>query len=171
MDADDIVVEAAGAGDAERVADLWVDLAAGQREYGSHLRADTNRAVARDAATRHAVTGGLRVARAPDGDLVGFVTFAPETGSYEQDVERGTVHNLYVRPAFRDRGVGGRLLAAAEAALAAAGADVVSLEVMADNAGARRFYARAGYEPHRVEVEKPLDGARSDTDSREDGQR
>ncbi|ESP88224.1 GNAT family N-acetyltransferase [Candidatus Halobonum tyrrellensis] len=167
---DEIAVETADADDAERVADLWVDLAADQRAYGSHLRAADNRAVARDAATRHGVSGGLTVARA-DGDVVGFVMFAPETGSYEQDVERGVVHNIYVEPAYRGRGVGGRLLAAAEEALAAAGANVVSLEVMADNDDARRFYERAGYEPHRVEVEKPLDGGENDTDSREDGQR
>ena len=167
---DDIVVEGADADDAERVGDLWVDLAAGQRAHGSHLIADANRAVARDAATRHAITGGLTVARADEG-VVGFVMFAPETGSYEQDVERGVVHNIYVDSAYRDRGVGGRLLAAAEASLAAAGADVVSLEVMADNDAARRFYARAGYEPHRVELEKPLAADRSDTDSRMDGER
>ena len=168
---DDIVVEGASAEDAERVADLWVDLAAGQRGSGSHLRADANRSVARDAAVRHAISGGLTVARTPGGDVVGFVTFAPEAGSYEQDVERGAVHNIYVEPAYRDRGVGGRLLAAAEDSLAAAGAEAVTLEVMAANADARRFYERAGYEPHRVEVEKPLDGGQSDTDSRVDGKR
>lgn len=168
---DDVVVEGASTEDAERVADLWVDLAADQRGHGSHLRPDANRGVARDAATRHAISGGLTVARAPDDGIVGFVMFAPETGSYEQDVERGSVHNIYVDPAYRDRGVGRRLLAAAEEALDAAGADVVSLEVMAANADARRFYARAGYEPHRIEVEKPLDGAQNDTDSREDAKR
>ena len=43
---------------------------------------------------------------------------------------------------------------------------VVSLEAMAANERARRFYERHGYRPHRVELEKP---ARNDTHSKEDG--
>lgn len=163
---DGVRIESARMADADRITDLWVALAAGQRAHGSSLLAEANRAVARDAVARHVVTGGLVVAR--DGeDILGFVMFAPETGSYEQDVERGIVRNLYVRPGDRGRGLGARLLDAAEDALASEGADVVSLEAMADNEGARRFYERAGYEEHRVELQKPVSTRESDTDSRE----
>ena len=159
-------IEPARMADADRIADLWVALAAGQRAHGSSLLAEANRSVARDAVARHVVTGGLVVARDRD-DIRGFVMFAPETGSYEQDVERGIVRNLYVRPGDRGRGLGSRLLDAAEDALASEGADVVSLEAMADNEAARRFYGRAGYEEHRVELQKPLSTRESDTDSKE----
>lgn len=160
-----MTVESADPEDVEAVADLWVDLAAGQRTHGSHLLAGPNRGVVRDALVRHAVLGGLLVAREGDA-IVGFVMFEPESGSYEQDADRGIVHNLYVVPERRGEGVGSALLAAAEDALADEGADVVALEVMAENDAARRFYRRHGYEPLRLELERDLD-PESDTHTRE----
>jgi ribosomal protein S18 acetylase RimI-like enzyme len=99
---------------------------------------------------------------AVDEGVLGFVMFGLETGGYEQDVTRGVIHNLYVRPAHRDRGIGSRLLAAAERELAARDADVVSLEAMMANQAAVRFYERNGYRRHRVELEKRLDDSASD---------
>lgn len=88
---------------------------------------------------------------------LGFVMFSFETGRYSQDVTRGVVDNLYVRPGVRNRGVGSALLAAAERSLREAGADLVSLDAMAENENARRFYRRHGYAPHRIEFEKSFD--------------
>ncbi|QZY04041.1 GNAT family N-acetyltransferase [Halobaculum roseum] len=176
--------------DVDAVADLWVALADGQRSYGTHLAGAENRPDAADAAARAVVTDGLVVARGPDsgeadlddtetdgadsdgtgsprsepGAIVGFVTFGVESGRYDLDVTRGVVYNLFVRERHRGAGVGSRLLATAESSLADAGADVISLEVMADNADAKRFYDRHGYEPHRVELEKSIPGDGSDTD-------
>ncbi|QZP39014.1 GNAT family N-acetyltransferase [Halobaculum magnesiiphilum] len=174
--------------DVDAVADLWVALADGQRSYGTHLAAAENRPDAADAAARAVVTDGLVVARGPDSDesdpgdtdgsdsdgtgsprsesdaIVGFVTFGVESGRYDLDVTRGVVYNLFVREHYRGVGVGSQLLATAESSLGDAGVDVISLEVMADNADAKRFYDRHGYEPHRVELEKPIRGDGSDTD-------
>jgi len=149
-------VEPGTAADAETLADLWVDLAAGQRAHGSHVAAEGNREVVREAIARHAVADGLRVARA-GGETLGFVMFGPETGRYRQEVDRGVVRNLYVRPERRGEGIGSELLAVAEDALEAAGAEVISLKAMADNEAARRFYERHGYRTHRVELEKRPD--------------
>jgi len=174
--------------EAERVADLWVDLARDQRRHGSHLRAAANRSAVLDSIRRHVVAGRLLVARARPGDVdadgerrgsanenenenanetesgeptvVGFITFGYESGTYQQSVDRGVVENIFVTRSRRGRGVGSALLRTAEETLAENGADVVSLDVMADNAGARRFYRRHGYDPHRVTMERP---ARSDT--------
>nr|WP_224337370.1 GNAT family N-acetyltransferase [Haloprofundus halobius] len=143
--------------EAERIAELWVTLAAGQREFGSHLHAEANRGQIHDAIARHVVTGGLLVARADDRELVGFVMFEPETDSYAQDVCRGAIQNVYVDPAYRNDGVGTALLDAAERALADAGADVIHLEAMAGNEAARRLYERRGYRLHRVELEKRVE--------------
>lgn len=141
---------------ADDVAALWVRLADDQQSYGSHLLAEPNRDLARDSAAQHAVTGGLLVAR--DGsELVGFITFSKEHGDYDVGVERGLVHDLFVRPSHRDGGIGSRLLNAAERRLANDGIDRVSLEAMASNTDARRFYERHGYEQFRVELEKTLD--------------
>ena len=172
------VVERGTVEDIDAVADLWVDLARGQQAHGTHLRAEPNRTAAVDAVAHAVVSGGLLVARARSPDeppgrggrpsddrgVVGFVTFGREDGRYEQDVERGTVYNLYVRPQYRGRGLGSRLLADAESVLADQGAGVVALEAMATNVDARRFYERHGYEPHRIELEKSLTGAGNDSD-------
>jgi ribosomal protein S18 acetylase RimI-like enzyme len=160
----DVHTESATLADLDRLVELWVELASDQHAYDSHLAAEPNRTPAREALASRVVTGGVRVVR--DGDIVGFVMFGLEHGSYEQTVTRGVVHNLFVVPGARGRGIGSALLATAESALADEGADVVALEAMAENEDARRFYERNGYRPHRVELEKP---ARSDTHSREDG--
>jgi ribosomal protein S18 acetylase RimI-like enzyme len=168
-----VTVERGSVDDVGPVADLWVDLAAGQRAYGTHLESIGNRRAAAESVASAASTGGLVVARvaessrsdaAPGSDIVGFVTFGLETGRYEQDVRRGVVYNLFVRGPYRDAGVGSRLLETAESALAASGADVVALEAMAANRDAQRFYERHGYEPHRVEFEKSIRKTGSDSD-------
>nr|WP_117595331.1 GNAT family N-acetyltransferase [Haloprofundus halophilus] len=146
--------------EAGRIADLWVALADGQREFGSHLRAEENREQIYDAITRHIIVGGLLVAR--DSDIVGFVMFEPEVDGYEQDISRGTIQNVYVDPEYRNDGVGSALLDAAESALAGAGADVIRLEAMAGNDAARRLYERRGYRLHRVELEKRVENDNND---------
>nr|WP_143085703.1 MULTISPECIES: GNAT family N-acetyltransferase [Halogranum] len=153
--------------DVETLTDLWVDLAAGQRDYGSHLYATTNREIARDSVAHHVATEGLLVARVdePAETIAGFVMFAPEGGHYDQDVSRGVIENLYVAPDYRNEGIGAALLAAAESRLVAAGLDAVTLDAMATNEAARRFYRRHGYEPHRVELEKRVE---NDNKTRQD---
>jgi len=144
-----------GMDEADAVTDAWVDLAAGQRQYGSLLRAEANREAVREAVARSIVTGGLLVAYDPD--LVGFVMFGPESGTYEQHAEKGIVENLYVVPERRGEGIGTALLEAAEESLAADGAEVISLDVMADNEAARRFYREHGYDPNRVTMTRPVE--------------
>jgi ribosomal protein S18 acetylase RimI-like enzyme len=162
-----VALEPATTDDVDRLADLWVDLARDQRDHGSHLRADANRSAVRETVARHVVTGGLLVARVDgedaegtddaDDGIAGFVMFGPETVSYEQDVSRVVVQNIYVVPGRQRQGIGSALLSAAEDALRDSGADAVVLETMADNDAARAFYRRHGYEPHRVELEKQTD--------------
>lgn len=157
----------------DALVELWVALASDQRTHGSHILPEPNRGVIRDSLARRAVTGGLRAARHGE-EVVGFVSFELERGAYDSDETRGIVRNVYVDPAYRGRGVGSDLLDAAEAALVDAGATVVALEAMADNDRARGFYRCRGYAPHRVQFEKPLDGAapaeadENDTHSKED---
>lgn len=141
--------------DADELVDMWLSLADGQRQYGSHIPAEPNRAQIRESILRHIATDRLLVAR--DDTISGFVMFSIERGDFEQDATRGIVENLYVRPDRRDAGIGSQLLTAAEQRLRDRGADTVALNVMADNDDARRFYRAHGYTPHRLEVEKSLD--------------
>jgi ribosomal protein S18 acetylase RimI-like enzyme len=168
-----VSIENGSVEDVDAVADLWVELAAGQREFGSHLFAGENRATVREAIAKNAVADELLVARAeseteeatdePETDseqsseIVGFVTFSIESGSYDRDVTRGLVQNVFVVSDHRGQGIGSDLLGEAETLLAERGADAISLEVMADNEEARRFYQRHGYTPHRIELEKSVE--------------
>jgi ribosomal protein S18 acetylase RimI-like enzyme len=152
----------------DTLVDLWVALASEQQAHDSHILPEANRAVVRDALAKHAVSGGIRVARC-EGDVVGFVTFDIERGAYEQDEQRGVVRNVYVEPPYRGAGVGTALMDAAESSLRAAGATVVSLEAMAANRAARRFYRERGYRPHRVQFEKGVDGSSDGTGNSPDG--
>jgi ribosomal protein S18 acetylase RimI-like enzyme len=145
---------------AGEVTDLWVDLAEDQRDYGSHLLAAENRTRIREAVVRHIVTDSLLVAR-DDGDLVGFVMFSVESGSFDQDVRRGLIENLFVAESDRRETVGEQLLSAAETVLADRDVEVVALDVLYGNESARAFYDELGYEPHRLELEKVVE---SDTD-------
>ena len=221
-----VVIRPAETADADDLATLWVELAAGQRRHGSHLHAEENRSRIYETMLQHAVTDTAFVARVvddpepdsepePDSDadraaeadvdpatdaeadrspdedahhatdadtdpsssradeddqaagdpeLVGFVTFDLESERFQQDVTRGFVHNLVVRRDHRGRGIGTALLTGAERVLAERGADVVALQAMAANEDARAFYRRCGYEPHRVELEKPLESDNLTTD-------
>jgi ribosomal protein S18 acetylase RimI-like enzyme len=141
--------------EAPTIADRWVDLAAEQRAHGSHLAAAANRERILDSIGQHIADGNLLVARS-GGAIVGFVMFSIERRLYAVSTTRGIVRNLHVLPEHRGEGIGSALLAAAEADLAAAGAERVGLEALVGNADARRFYEANGYTPHRIEFEKPV---------------
>lgn len=159
-------IDQATQSDLDAIVEAWVTLAREQRTHGSHVPAEPNRAAMRESLGRSVVVDDVLVARI-DGDVVGFVTLEIERGRLEQSVTRGVVPYLFVAPDRRDEGIGTALLEAAESRLVEHGADVVSLEVMADNEAARRFYRRHGYEPHRVTMEKPASNE-SDTHSKDD---
>jgi len=167
-----VIVEVPDSDAATDLGDLWVELAAEQCQHGSHLLAERNRASITENIRRAIVARGMYVARAGadddvgagPGTILGFVMFTSDTEVMATDATRGTIENLYVRPDYRDQEIGSQLIAAAEAALAERGVDVIKLEVLAANDAARRFYRRHGYEPHRVQLEKP---AESDNHSKD----
>lgn len=180
-------IEPATTADVDDLVDAWVDLAETQRRHGSHLAASANREAVRPLLAHHVVSGSVLVARGEgggrDGDstaterepapLLGFANFGLEEGALDSDATRGIVHNLYVGPSARGEGVGSALLSAAESALVERGADVVAIEALWENEGARRLYRRRGYEPHRVQFERRVetegagDAGKSDTNSRD----
>jgi GNAT superfamily N-acetyltransferase len=63
---------------------------------------------------------------------------------------------LYVAPSHRGQGLGGRLLAAAEALVRERGAELLEVNVDGEDVDARRFYERHGYsnrEPGQTEAQ------------------
>lgn len=138
---------------ADTVTDLWVALAHGQQQYGSHLLSTENRPVVRDQILQRIVADNLLIACA-DGSIVGFVMFRMDQLQYSEDATTGIVENLYVTPEHRREGTGSALLSAAERELTDAGATLVRVEALAKNDAARSFYAEHGYRPHRMTLEK-----------------
>jgi len=150
-----VELRAADTDDTDVLVDLWVELARDQRAHGSHLVPEENRSAIREAITRRVLSQNVVLA-SEGGEAVGFVMYSVEQGRYEQDVTRGIIENVYVRAGRRRRGIGSDLIDAAERDLAERGVEVTTLEVMAPNEAAQRFYERHGYTPHRVELEKRL---------------
>jgi ribosomal-protein-alanine acetyltransferase len=84
-------------------------------------------------------TASLLVARW-GGRLVGYALVLTRRGSCT-----ARLYSLAVAPWSAGRGIGSRLLAAAEAVALARGADSMRLEVRTDNAAAIHLYERRGY--------------------------
>ncbi len=83
-----------------------------------------------------------------DGEVAGFVM-----------VRADEVEQVYVAAGHRGSGVAGRLLAAAERRVAAAGHAEAWLAVATGNARARRFYERQGWiDQGAIEHAAPVDG-------------
>jgi ribosomal protein S18 acetylase RimI-like enzyme len=68
--------------------------------------------------------------------------FDPQLANGE---DRAFIHSFRVRPEFRSRGLGTRLLQKAEADLVARNFKIAGLNVAEDNVAALRFYERHGY--------------------------
>lgn len=85
------------------------------------------------------------------GAVVGFVCAGPSpdrdaaAAGEGPDGPVGAVFALYVHPAHWGRGIGRRVLAAAEAALRADGYRRATLWVLVSNERGRRFYERCGW--------------------------
>lgn len=161
-----LVIEPPSVDELDSLADCWVDLAREQRAHGSHVLPDANRDRIRSIFGAHHASETVLVARL-DGTLVGFGTFAVERGALEIDSDRGHLSNLYVKPSFRGRTIGTALLRAIESTLTERGVSVLTLEVLADNEAARRFYRSNGYTAQRISMEHSLEsGDENDTHSK-----
>lgn len=69
----------------------------------------------------------------------------------------GYLHLLYVRPEARGTGVAAALVREVASRLRARGADVLELEVVASNAGARTVYERWGFQPVDLTLAAPIE--------------
>lgn len=73
-----------------------------------------------------------------DGGIIG-------TAMAGYDGHRGWLYTIAVEPAHQRKGIGSRLLMAAEERLAALGCGKINLQVRAGNEAVTQFYARHGY--------------------------
>ncbi len=94
-----------------------------------------------------------------DGQIAGFVAVqarVPSENNDEEAYEYAYVSDLAVLEAFRNRGVGRALIAAAEDFAVDAGARWLRIAVLAQNEVPRRLYERCGFHEHDVMLEKDL---------------
>jgi ribosomal protein S18 acetylase RimI-like enzyme len=93
------------------------------------------------------------------GEVIGFVCVWARVPSREPDddpSEYAFISDLVVSPAYRRRGVGRGLMAAAEDYARARGGRRIRLNVLARNAAARVFYESLNYVEKEIELEKGL---------------
>jgi GNAT superfamily N-acetyltransferase len=96
------------------------------------------------------------VAEDRDGSVHGFAAACPSG----VDAVVGVIAQLYVDPAAWGTGLARDLLTVATDSLKARGFDVATLGVARDNARARRFYEREGWQATGAEVTEELWGVK-----------
>lgn len=95
---------------------------------------------------RQPLHGFVCLARA-DGQAIGYGVLGGGF-SLEHGGRDGFVDELFVLPAWRGRGIGGRLLDALEEACEGRGISALHLEVDHDNTRGKRLYERRGFVDH-----------------------
>jgi len=102
--------------------------------------------------------GGVLMAEADRG-IAGFIcvvtTMGP--GSPDDPATFAWVHDIFVRPAYRRRGIARALMAAAEDFVRSRGARELRLGVIDRNADARAMYGDLGFRDYLRVLTKPLD--------------
>ena len=128
--------------DPDRFAILSEDL---ERGYEQYFR----RRLAEGGAVILLATSGVDV----DQTVAGYVYGELEGQSWTDLIgPHGKVHDLFVDPSFRGRGIGEALLREAVRRLVDRGAPRVLLDTAWSNAAARRLFERVGYRPTMVEM-------------------
>jgi ribosomal protein S18 acetylase RimI-like enzyme len=74
-----------------------------------------------------------------------FIQWNSSDPRFADGLRRGYVYALRVKPAYRERGLGTRMIRAAEEVLRRRGMDTASIGVEKENPRARALYERQGY--------------------------
>lgn len=158
------VIRTAREDDRDALVEQFLALNRYEEPIAGNRRTDRDGAVAcLDAAlARVAEAGGATLVAERDGRVVGHAVVVFETDApfvREELRPYACVTELFVREELRGRGIGTALLEAAEAVAAARGLRRLTIGVLAGNARTAALYARLGFTPHAVEMEKPVRGA------------
>lgn len=143
-------IAVAAAADAEAVAGLVRELA---RDGGEASRVDA-------AYVRRwlAFPGRVVLVATAPGEHVGFLAYSLNPNLWHA-ADCCTIEDLYVKPAWRGRGIGRALLARVVAEGARAGWAEVSVSTGSDNRAALALYWGQGLDEEYVLLEKHFDGA------------
>lgn len=105
-------------------------------------------------------SGGCAFVASAGGILCGFATVwtgQRDAGPDNGDESFAYINDLVVDTALRGRGIGARLIAACEAFAQSQGERWIRLHVVPGNVSAEHLYARRGYTPLQVELNRWLD--------------
>ena len=94
-----------------------------------------------------------------ESEVAGYVTILTKVVSEELEdghLEYGLVSDLAVKKKYRGRGLGRKLLDAAETYARASGVNWLRIGVLAPNQQARSLYLSMGFSDHYIELEKKL---------------
>ena len=89
--------------------------------------------------------GTVKLAETEDGTLAGYVFYQWGEGPLKLKRKKGVIYDLYVRPQFRNRGMGSALLKNALDDLKRRGVEIVQLTVMSKNNRALNLYKKYGF--------------------------
>lgn len=127
--------------DCEAVADMVIDLAA---LFG--VRSGTTAGVLQAEAFGPRPTIAIIVAEAGDGVLAGYLVHQ-DTFSTWRGANGVFVVDLFVKPQWRNDGIGIKMMAEAARQGIVKGARFMRLDINEDNSAGRRFYVRYGFRP------------------------
>jgi ribosomal protein S18 acetylase RimI-like enzyme len=113
--------------------------------------------------------GALLVAERADGKVVGFATCFIRRSLLERDAPELVVEDLCVAAGTRRCGVGRALVEATAELAARRGIRRIELSVLTVNEGAAAAYARMGFAPVRLTLERLLPGPDPDAKLRPSG--
>ena len=99
---------------------------------------------------------GICLVATHGGQVVGYLSCGYKDSPRWRPVKATEIHALYLREAFRSRGIGGRLIAELVRWSELRGAEVVEVGAFASNTRALAFYERAGFRPTLVHLEMPV---------------
>ena len=138
------------------------DCVAGLQDYERQFDADKRVGVAMAsdyvielrAAVRQ--NDGCAVAAEIDGQVVGFIAGWINPADTMQSTPHFYVSDLYVQDDFRGQGIAARLVEAVEQYAAAKGIPSIVLHVLAQNALAKTFYEKQGFELYELTLLKQI---------------
>ncbi|HDD46502.1 MAG TPA: GNAT family N-acetyltransferase [Candidatus Aenigmarchaeota archaeon] len=154
-----VVVREAGIGDLEELFNIWLELVEEEKRYdkdmkgigelreiyGRYIRSFLTRA-------RHVVFVALDGSRII-GFVAGKIIRAPVVYEYG---ERGYISEVFVKPEYRNKGIGSMLIKEIIAWFKKNGVRRVLLDSYAKNKAAMNFYKKFGFEEYFINMKKNI---------------
>lgn len=143
--------------DAKTLKSFWLNLAREMFEIEGYIVPSAKNADLWFSFVLEGIKGGqaeVLVAR-KGKEPVGFLHLTyPTIERYQTSVRYAHIHAMYVKPAYRKKDIGTRLMEEVMKRIKERGVENVRLSVLSENVKAVRFYEKFGFKVHRYEMRK-----------------